>query len=414
MLPFFGSALLVFVNACADEEPAMTSGVSLASSGSETQVSSGGNSAGGSTDGPEPTTSTNPTDGGDEAGDSETGAICGDGVCEAWEGCSDCSADCGECAMCEHAPACEGNLQPPTITEEMTGLTTQMSPLTKDELLRRVSARIEAADAGVRLLAHSLAPPVPTEPVQVTLVRARLAEHPELEIRIRSALGRAGLRSVQQYRDLHPLVPHGEALTQPTRPAAVCDNPRLRIRVASITVNEDYDDVTDDVVYCIITTEAETASELHLVPPTIELDEGDTHHYSPTAGIIWGADNQLAPPGGNMHITYDCFESDEADGFKQLLKAAAEMVGGVGGVPIPGLEGWTVPGDVVASLLMSLIALDTDDYLLNAQQIIDEELLLELTQGRYWNLRRADSGTFWAWDWTLRLEAWGCTDDGVL
>lgn len=347
-------------------------------------------------------------------GETESAAVCGDSTCDVWEGCVDCPEDCGACAMCDQAPACDGNLQPPAITEEMPELTTEMALLTTNEILSRVAARVAGGDAGVRLLAHALAVPRSDEPDRVTRFRAALAEHPALATRLRHALGRAGMGSVEQYRDHFPLIVEHLPLSQPTRPTAVCDNPRLRIRVASITVNEDYDDVADDVVYCIITTEAETTAELHLLPPTKELDEGDTHNYGTTAGIIWGADNQLAPPGGNMHVTYDCFESDAADGFNQLVKAAAEMVGNVDGIPIPGLDGWVVPGDVLSSLLMSLLALDGDDYLLNAQQVIDKSLLLELTQGRYWNLRRADSGALWAWDWTLRLEAWGCTDDGTL
>lgn len=316
--------------------------------------------------------------------------------------------------MCDQAPACAGNLQPPTITVEMTELTTEMSLLTTNELLSRVAARVAEGDAGVRVLAHALAPRRPGESERITRFRAALAARPALATRLLRALRRAGMDSVEQYRDRHPLLADTPTLAQPTRPTAVCDNPRLRIRVASITVNEDYDDVSDDIVYCVITTEAETVSELHLLPPTIELDEGQTHNYGTTAGIIWGAENQLTPPGGNMHVTYDCFESDQADGFNQLVEAAAEIAGNVDGVPIPGLDGWIVPGDVLSSLLMNLIALDTDDYLLNAQQTIDKALLLELTQGRYWNLRRSDEGTFWAWDWTLRLEAWGCTDDGTL
>lgn len=393
----------------------MTSGVSLPASTVDPPATSGASSDGGATEssssGGSSDTDTNPTDG-NEAG--ESGAICGDGICDVWEGCADCPGDCGACAMCDQAPSCAGNLQPPTITEEMPELMSEMTLLTTNDLLSRVAAQIAAGDAGVRLLAHALAPRRSGEPERISRLRAALTERPELTTRIRRALTRAGMVSVEQYRDRHPLLVGPPTLAQPTRPTAVCDDPRLRIRVASITVNEDYDDVTDDIVYCVITTAAETAAELHLIPPTNELDEGDTHHYSPMAGIIWGADNKLAPPGGNMHITYDCFESDQSDGFNQLVKTAAELVGNVDGIPIPGLEGWVVPGDVLSSLLMSLLALDTDDYLLNAQQVIDKTLLLELTQGRYWNLRRADSGTFWAWDWTLRLEAWGCTDDGTL
>jgi hypothetical protein len=82
--------------------------------------------------------------------------------------------------------------------------------------------------------------------------------------------------SVEQYRTRYPLQVRPQALLQPTIPFAVRDNPRLRIRVASITVNEDYDESSNDVVYCVISTEAETTSELHLLPPTNALDEGDT------------------------------------------------------------------------------------------------------------------------------------------
>lgn len=396
------TASLLLISSCYSEDP--------------------GTGSAGSAENPDVVTSTIPTEvetgaevGGEGASEGGEDAACGDAVCDVREGCADCPEDCGACAVCDQAPACAGNLQPPSITEPMPELMTEMSLLTSDEILERVAARVDAGDAAVRLLAHALAFPRAGEPTQVARVRARLAARPALESRLRDALRRAGVPAVERYRDLHPLVGHPWAIVQPQRPTAVCDNPRLRIRVATITVNEDYDDVADDVVYCVITTEAETTSELHLLPPTRELDEADTHEYGVTAGIIWGADNQLAPPGGNMHITYDCFESDTGDGFNQLAEAAAELVEGVDGIPIPGLDdGWVVPGEAVASLLMSLLALDTDDHLLNAQQTVDEGMLLELTQGRYWNLRRSDSGSLWAWDWTLRLEAWGCTPDGTL
>lgn len=360
-----------------------------------------------------PCDTSEPTTGGSSSDTADTADTnddeCGDDVCDVWETCENCPDDCGVCQMCDQAPKCAGNVQPPTITKAIPELMDTAQALTIDEEELRLAAEVEAASPAMRLLAHALASPRELDHPRVVRLRAALAAHPELRQRLAANLARLGMPAFDVYRDLYPIDFAADPDAPPVgRPRAACDNPRLRIRLASVTVHEEYDDFNNDYVYCMITTEAE--SQLY----NTGLEAGSSYPYSVAEGVVWGADNKLVPPGGNMTLTYRCYENDDWTAFEALLDAIAEAADGLGGLPIPGLDGWHLPVGKVADLLKQLLQFDDDVQLFNASQTIDKHLLLTLTQGRYWTVRRYGNMNFSDWDWELRMEAWGCTDDGTL
>ena len=56
-----------------------------------------------------------------------------------------------------------------------------------------------------------------------------------------------------------------------------------------------------------------------------------------------------------------------------------------------------------------------DDLKLNAQQTIAKSEILDLTNGRVWNVRQSGGSEilFDAWDWELQIERWGCAAGAI-
>lgn len=355
--------------------------------------------------------------GGGFGGSGEGGSDpCGDGTCtEGEENCHTCENDCGFCEPCTLAPSCDNAQIPPGTLTHVPTLDNVMMPMTKEQILARLEKKITQGGAGVRLVAAALAEARPGELPVVTAIRDSFAGHPELATRVRSALTRAGVArlDLSQPIDLAglegPIKTTGGEFPGGT---VECGAPLLRVRAAQVTVHEEDDDFANDIVYCALTSEAATASEIRVTPQTPNLDEGDSFTYAIEAGVFWG---QVAPetPGGNLLLTYDCFEADSSDGYQSLIDGignAAEQIGGVAGS-----YGWifTIVG-AVAPVLSDALALDGDDHLFNAQQTIDLSMQLDMTNGRFWNVRRSGTHLNSDWDWELRVEAWGCAEYGTL
>ena len=345
---------------------------------------------------------------------------CGDLTCADDETCNTCPEDCGECVPCTSAPSCEGAQIPPVIDTHADALDDiVMMNVSPEEAFATIVAQVQEARPGMRVLVAALAEPVEGEDPFVGQVRAAFAANPAPTAALRRQLAQAGLGDATTYRQAFPeprrspaaladqgAVQHG-GLEQP------CENPRLRVRVAQITVVEDYDDTTDDAIYCLITSEGTETSELRLTPVTPALDVGANHEFALGEGIVWGQ-MDLAAPKGNLALTYNCIESDDLTIYNGLIEAigdAAEMAGGVAGD-----SGWVFDAvGVISNLLPSVLALDGDDQLFNAQQIIPEDQHLALTQGAYWIVERGEYDTCFVcsdWGWQLRMEIWGCHDNG--
>lgn len=407
-LPVWICLPLAVALACAGDDNADTdtSGLTAASasSASATSSSSTSTSAGSATTSASAGTSTSASSG---------GAACGDGVCDPGESCADCSADCGACETCTEAPTCPGDPTPPTINTHLDTLDIYgMQVLDPPLLHARLGSAVDSGAEPVRILAAALAPAVAGEPHPIADLRERLLARPQLRTTLLHALASVGLTSPALYRDTfppareRPLAAPASALS----PRAACSNPHVRVRVARLDVVEEDDDFANDIVYCLFSTEASGGSEIRVTKPTSPLDEGDYAVYSLAEGVIWGQQGQLRPPGGNLLITYNCFESESGnDGFAQLVGLLGDAAQSFGG--IAGTNGWIFEGaGAVASVIAMALALDNDDRLLVAQQSLGAAIQIQAANGVYWLIDRSGVNLNSDWNWVLRMEAWGCAE----
>lgn len=349
--------------------------------------------------------------GGADEGGAGGGDSCGDALCEPDENCHTCEDDCGVCEPCTIAPACEDAQIPPAELVHLPALDNVMMPMSKAQILARLQDRIAKAGAGVRLVAAALSEPRAHEPAIAGAMRKTFAKHPLLAARVRRSLDRAGMVREQgiDLGDLDNPTTYGGEFPGGT---VECGAPLLRVRAARIDVHEEDDDFANDIVYCALTSEAASASEIRVTPQTPNLDEGDSFTYPIEAGVFWGQ-QEPETPGGNLLLTYDCFEADSSDGYQSLIDgigSAAEEIGGVAGE-----YGWifTIVG-AVAPVISDALALDGDDHLFNAQQTIGLDAQMDMTNGRFWSVRRSGTHLNSDWDWELRVEAWGCAEYGTL
>lgn len=374
----------------------------------------------------EGTTGPNSSDESSEGGVS-TGEVdpCGDTVCDAdgGEDCSTCEDDCGVCAPCDQAPSCDGAEIPPIIDNHALFLDDPMAYIPPSEVLDQLMHAVQEGGFEARLIAAALAPETQGELNVVSQMRDVFEGHATASSKIRAAFARAGMRNPAVYVAERGAPTRAERIGPASAPnglvaeidpmLAPCDDPRLRIRVARLTVHEEDDDLLNDEIYCAITTEAAEHAELKVTPLTTALDEGDSIDFSLDGGLIWGQGG-LTAPMGNILINYNCIESEgSGEGYTNLLGAIGEAVGDFDGESV-GADGWVFPAaGVVTGLLAGSLTLDGDDLLFNGTQTIPAAEMLALTYGAWWSVRRDGTNLFSDWDWELRMEIWGCHDYGT-
>jgi len=183
-----------------------------------------------------------------------------------------------------------------------------------------------------------------------------------------------------------------------------CKEPQLRIRAASIKASKD-----SGALYCIITASDGTNSEVAITTKTKDLKDGETNYFDPTVGVFWGQ-KALVKTSTNLTITYDCWHvgSDAWSKALSALSSGAMMAGGIAGP-----YGWAfgAAGAAAAAAASAAASTSGDDHLFNMQQTIDRKTLIDLTNGRTWDIHESGScGTFCTFDWTLTVESWGCAD----
>lgn len=342
---------------------------------------------------------------------------CGDGFCAADEDCHTCDADCF-CDPCLYK-ACAGATIPPASLQHYPQLDVALEAIPPEQIQEMLSQRVASGDVAMRILARVLSPQRGDE--SFLAKRLRAAMDPRSEAMLRRSLSAAGMYDPAAYdqafpeADVLPEVLGGfETMEVPPGGTESCGAPLLRVRLASVLVTNPDDDVASDLIYCAVTSEAGAGGETRVTPITQYLSDGQTHTWSIDEGIVWG---QLGPrsPEGNLLLTWNCFEQDDNSSYTTLIDTIATEAEKVGGV-IGGQYGWVF--QVVASLgsiLSQAIVLDGDDYLLNIQQNIDASVQLDMTNGYYWNVHKwGEHGFLQEYDWTLRVEAWGCAEYGTL
>jgi hypothetical protein len=352
---------------------------------------------------------------------------CGNAVCDADEDCTTCEMDCGVCEPCTSAPSCEGALIPPVIDVHADFLDDPLAYIPPIEVRDMIAGHVDAGDDAAAMIAAALSPAVAGEAAFVTALRQALADHPVGAAAVRRQMATVGMSDPVAYRAAHPAPTQLQVevaaaaaaasaaagdLQSPAHPvAAPCDDPRMRIRVAMLTVHEEDDDFANDEVYCAISSEATDAAEIKITPITPALDEGDNYPYNLDSGVVWGQADLVAPKG-NLLLSYNCIESDTANGYSDLLGAVGDAANAAGGIDIPGVDGWVFPAvGIVANLLAGSLSLDGDDMLFNVTQVVPETEMLNLTSGAWWSVRRNGTHINSDWDWELRMEIWGCHDN---
>jgi len=337
------------------------------------------------------------------------GPRCGDRVCSADESCSTCAQDCGAC-KCVEAPACNVAASPPATIPATPQLDVKFEAKSKEKILAQLKDLVATGSHEVRTFAAALSAPRVGEPMSVQHLRAMLSENESVASMLRRQLANAGMSSADVYRARFPESYPTPRTSRPTNGPVDCGPPQLSLRVAKITVDEPDDNFAKDIVYCSVGVDAPRGSELRVTPKTPNLDEGESHEFTVPEGTVWG---QRGPrePGGDMTITYDCFEADTNDGYYAFLRALASE-GARNGNMIDE-SGWVsdVSG-TAARLLPLIIALDTDDHLFEATQVIPAAEHLKLTRGGAWTVRKEGEHFLMEWAWSVRMEAWGCAVNG--
>ena len=190
-----------------------------------------------------------------------------------------------------------------------------------------------------------------------------------------------------------------------------CADPQLRLRIREITIDRGNTDVRRQL-FCVITAEDGTHSELLLTPPREVLGGGRETHINlrPSEGILWGQ-GDLYRSIANITITYNCYLASNVEQAQAILDDIAGRAGDV--AEHADGYGWVFGAvSVIGTIIGSSLSAVADSPILDVQQTIDAGALLELTNGRSWEIRRRQ-GNFaihGASDLRLTVESWGCAD----
>lgn len=366
----------------------------------------------------------------EEINTDKAGPRCGDGKCDTGETCKSCDKDCGACAVCALAAACSTITETPGSLTPTTKLDVKMVAMSREEILQQLIADADNGSPGLSLLAAAVnGKEEPGELRSITTLRSYFATRPSTLAILRRELARPSLVAA-----IHRAPPAATLMNLPPPSmrtmdanantadggagadggAAVCDPPKLRIRVSRVTVHEEDDDVANDIVYCNVATESQGGSEMRITPKTPNLDEGRSHEFAGSAGIFWGLEGPRDSVS-DLTIRYDCYEEDAPNGYGQFVQKAVELLKKEGGKYVRWKDGYGWIGtaiDLVTKYLPAILALDSDDHLFVATQTIRRADQLALANGATWTIRKKGTHLFSDWDWSIKVDAWGCVDNG--
>lgn len=190
--------------------------------------------------------------------------------------------------------------------------------------------------------------------------------------------------------------------TPPHADASVCIAPELRVRVRSMHI-ERGGFASKKGLYCIITGEDGTHSEL-LLTPRAEVGSNSSDVVGSLSDSVFWGQSELFLSTSNLTLTFKCYLGSNAATYEQILGDVADAA--ADNAAAAGEYGWVFGTASLASQIIgSALGAGTDDEILNVQQTIDKSALLDFTNGRRWTIRQ-DKGD----PLRLELESWGCAD----
>jgi hypothetical protein len=186
-----------------------------------------------------------------------------------------------------------------------------------------------------------------------------------------------------------------------------CKDPELRIRIERIVAHKG-----GGQIYCVLSASDGATSEVAITAKTKSLVDEQTHYFDPAGATFWGQ-KVLHPTTNNLTVSYNCFRV-KGDSWSKVLGAMGDSAAKQAGSDAAGQYGWAFgAGSVAADAAAAAVQAGVGDELtFNAQQVIDKTGLMDLTNGRYWTIRKSQKGGVFGggWDWEIFLQAWGCAD----
>jgi len=347
------------------------------------------------------------------------GGACGDGRCAASETCETCPEDCGGCGTCGMLASCSGGFLPQAVgtMPARSGLDVRLEAKSKAQVLEELQTLAARHPEAFALVRAALAPPRPAgnESATVQGLRELFAQHPRASAAVARQIARPELADTVAGAEGPPRLSTRGGDTGPgglgDGGLAGCEAPALVVRVGKITVHEEDDDVANDKVYCLLTAEAPAGGEQRISPRTPALDEGQSFSLGETAGKFWGQ-NGPRDPGGDLELDYNCYEEDNANGYASFVRAAGIYLAR-NGTRVDDSGYVSAAGVVVAAILPAVLALDTDDHLFTASQVVPRATQLELAAGASWSVKKKGTHYYSDWEWSLTVEAFGCAPNGT-
>jgi len=360
-----------------------------------------------------------------------TKSTCGDMKCDADETCKDCPSDCGACPVCAEARSCKSGAAAPGQLVAKPSLDVKLEAMPKERILAGLVAAAERGEPALLAISAALAAEPAGSPA-VAKLRSALSGAPKVSETLRrqlarpelsNALARARVSPVRRVASTPPLLGTmaGDAGTQPDASAGdggahvACDPARLRVRLAKVTVANPDDDVSKDIIYCFLTSASPATTEGvqgNHTTPTENLGKGQSHAYNGNEAVFWGV-KEPKDAAGDLTLTYECWEQDDPAQYTALVQKSAQILADE--YAYQEGSGWTSSAaDLAARYLPALLSLDGDDHLFSATQTIPRGEQLGLANGASWNVHKKGTHYWSDWDWTLRVEAWGCVDNGYV
>lgn len=190
-----------------------------------------------------------------------------------------------------------------------------------------------------------------------------------------------------------------------------CADPQLRLRVRQMSIRRGFFDI-ERQLYCLITAEDGAHSEL-LVTPLRDVagNRMTTNLNLPLAEALFWGQGDLYRSTANLTITYTCYLSSDNAATQAAIDAIADRAGDA--AEHADGYGWvfgtvSVLGEIIGSSLGAV----SDDLVLDVQQTIDASALLDMTNGRSFEIRerRGNLDLSGASDLRITVESWGCAD----
>lgn len=183
-----------------------------------------------------------------------------------------------------------------------------------------------------------------------------------------------------------------------------CKDPELRLRVESVKAYKGGGEI-----YCVVSATDGATSEAAVTAKTKNLKDNETNYFDASTALYWGQ-KDLHRTTNNLTVTFNCFVV-KGDSWAKVLGAMGDTAKDLGGTPTP--YGWAfgLGGMAANAAAAAVTAAAGDELRFNAQQTIDKNQLLDLTNGRTWTLRKGGScGVLCQWDWEVKVQSWGCAD----